>query len=189
MRVLIAEDDAVSCLRLQRAIEKLGHECLVAPNGQRAWEIFCAEEIDTVVTDRVMPGIDGTELCRRVREYAQDGRYTYFIFLTALSNKAQLLSGMTEGADDYLMKPLDTFELDVRLKVADRVTSLYRTVAGQQAESDRLNAELFEQSRLDPLTHLGNRLRMGEDLEQLQGRESPLRGGHDQRRGGVVDPG
>jgi diguanylate cyclase (GGDEF)-like protein len=77
---------------------------------------------------------------------------------------------MNEGADDYLTKPLDRVDLQVRLKVAERVMSLYRQVASARAELERLNVLLFEQSHRDPLTLLGNRLRLEEDLEVLQGR-------------------
>ena len=170
MKVLIAEDDAVSRLRLQRAVEKLGHEVFVAENGARAWELFCDADIDTVISDWQMPGMNGPEFCRRVREHERLSRYTYFIFLSALVDRSHLIEGMAEGADDYLSKPLDTFDLAIRLNVAERVTSLYRTVAQHRAETEKLNEELFIQSRRDSLTELGNRRRMQEDLETLQGR-------------------
>jgi two-component system cell cycle response regulator len=75
--------------------------------------------------------------------------------------------GLEAGADDYLSKPLDRGELQVRLISASRVTELHRRLAQQNEELERLNRMLFEQSREDPLTHLGNRLRLREDLETL----------------------
>ena len=167
MRVLIAEDDAVSRMILRRAVEKFGHECLVAEDGLRAWELFqSTEEVDVVISDWMMPGIDGPEFCRRVRE-AKNGLYTFFIFLTALGDKEHLLEGMQAGADDYLAKPLDREQLQVRLIAASRVNSLYRQLNEQKAKLEKLNEELFTTSRRDPLTHLGNRLRLREDLEAL----------------------
>ena len=173
MRVLVAEDDAVSRTILQRAVQKLGHEVLAAEDGGRAWDLYCANpDVDVVISDWMMPGVDGLELCRRVRaeERGDDRGYTYFIFLTALGDREHLLQGLEAGADDYLSKPLDRDELEMRLTSALRVTDLHRRLAFQNRELEELNRMLFEQSRADPLTLLGNRLRLREDLEVLHGR-------------------
>ena len=169
MQLLIAEDDATTRLILQKAVQKLGHDCLVAPDGAAAWQLFQDARVDVVISDWQMPGIDGIELCRRVRASASE-TYPYFILLTALSDKAHLLAGLQAGADDYLTKPLDRDELQVRLLGAARVTSLYRQLAARKGEVERLNHQLFEQARRDPLTRLRNRLQLREDLELLQGR-------------------
>ena len=167
MKVLIAEDDAISRTILQRAVEKFGHECLAAEDGEKAWELFqSTPEVDVIVSDWMMPGIDGPEFCRRVREKNAPW-YTFFIFLTALGDKEHLLEGMHAGADDYLAKPLDREELQVRLIAASRVNSLHRQLSEQKAKLEKLNRELFAASRRDPLTLLGNRLRLREDLEVL----------------------
>lgn len=173
MRVLIAEDDAVSRVILQRAVEKLGHEVLAAEDGGRAWDLYVeTPDVDAIISDWMMPEVDGLELCRRVRAGEQaDGRgYTYFIFLTALGDRDHLLQGLAAGADDYLSKPLDRDEIGMRLTSALRVTELHRRLAFQNEELEKLNRMLFEQSRKDPLTTLGNRLRLREDLAILQGR-------------------
>ena len=173
LNVLVAEDDAVSRTILLRAVQKLGHEVLAAEDGGRAWELYRgASGVDVIISDWMMPGVDGLELCRKVRaEEAVDGRgYTYFIFLTALGDREHLLQGLAAGADDYLSKPLDRDELEMRLTSALRVTELHRRLAFQNEELEQLNRMLFEQSRKDPLTTLGNRLRLREDLEVLQGR-------------------
>ncbi len=172
MRVLIAEDDAVSRMILRRAVEKLGHECIPAADGIEAWEIYKNNPgVDVVISDWMMPGLDGLALCERVRGYTgkRDG-YPFFVFLTSLSDKAHLLEGMKSGADDYLFKPLDREELGARLAAAGRVTSLHRQLNLQKKELERLNTELFEQARRDPLTKLGNRLLLREDLETLRAR-------------------
>ena len=145
MNVLIAEDDALTRLMLQRAVEHQGHACLVAQDGLEAWQLFQAHRVDVVISDWLMPLLDGVELCRRVRKQ-MDGaaQYTYFIFLTALDDKEHTLAAMQEGADDYLTKPLDPTELRTRLRVAARVTSLSRQVAAQKAELEGSNAELAQ---------------------------------------------
>ncbi len=126
MKVLIAEDDAVSRTVLQRTVERLGHECLVAKDGAEAWQAYqSTPDVDTIVSDWMMPNMDGLELCRRVRGLDREG-YTFFIFLTALGGREHLLEGMQAGADEYLTKPLDAEQLRVKLISATRVTSLHR---------------------------------------------------------------
>ena len=170
MRILIAEDDVVSRTILRRAVEKIGHECIAAADGEEAWTLYKENpDLDVIISDWMMPGVDGLELCRRVRDDQHDG-YTYFIFLTALGDREHLLMGLEAGADDYLSKPLDRGELQVRLISASRVTALHRRLAQQNNELERLNRRLFEQSREDPLTRLGNRLRLREELDVLQAR-------------------
>ena len=172
MRVLIAEDDAVSRVILKRAVERLGHECIAAADGLEAWEAYLANaEVDVIISDWMMPGLDGPALCEKVRGYTGKRMgYPFFIFLTALGDKDHLLEGMQAGADDYLSKPLDREELGARLLAAARVTSLHRQLNSQKKELERLNFELFKQARRDPLTKLGNRLRLREDLETLRAR-------------------
>ena len=174
MKVLVAEDDAVSRTIVQRAVQKLGHEVLAAADGEAAWDLYRkSSDLDVIISDWMMPDVDGLELCRRVRDAERARRrldYTYFIFLTALGDREHLLRGLEAGADDYLSKPIDRDELGVRLTSALRVTELHRRLAFQNEELEKLNRMLFEQSRTDPLTALGNRLRLREDLEVLRGR-------------------
>ncbi len=134
MRILIAEDDAVSRTILRRAVEKVGHECLAAVDGEEAWGLYKENpDLDAIISDWMMPGMDGLKLCRLVRGDGRD-TYTYFIFLTALGDKEHLLLGLEAGADDYLSKPLDRDELQVRLISASRVTELHRRLAFQNRE-------------------------------------------------------
>lgn len=166
MRVLIVEDDAVSRTILERSVTKLGHECVVAANGAEAWERFRTSDVKVVISDWMMPEMDGVELCRRVRA-AEGDTYTYFILLTSLSDQEHLRVGIDAGADDYLNKPLNLYELVVRLRTAERIASLQHRLSEQKGELERLNSHLFEQARRDPLTQLMNRLQLTEDLEKL----------------------
>jgi signal transduction histidine kinase len=145
MNVLIAEDDALTRLMLQRAVAHQGHACLLAQDGLEAWQLFQAHRVDVVISDWMMPLLGGVELCRRVRkEMERASSYTYVIFLTVLDDKEHMRTAMREGADDYLTKPLDPTELWTRLCVAARVMSLYRQVAAHEAELERSNAELAQ---------------------------------------------
>jgi two-component system cell cycle response regulator len=167
VRVLVAEDSALTRAMLSNALTAMGHECMVAVDGAEAWTRFQESGADVIISDRLMPGLDGIELCRRVRE--QPGEtYTYFVFLTALTHKSEILEGMYEGADDYLPKPLDLDELRARLIAAQRVTALHRRLAEQAQALEQSNRALFDVARTDPLTGLGNRLLMVETLKSLQ---------------------
>jgi two-component system cell cycle response regulator len=166
MKILIADDSPTPRLMLQRELEGLGHECIVACDGTEAWALFQGSGVDVVISDWMMPGMDGDELCRRVR--ADTGApYAYFILHTSLEDLKHVVQGMQAGADDYLTKPFQRDQLATRLIAADRITVLHRQLSYQQTELERLNQMLFEDSRHDRLTGLGNRRRLDEDLERL----------------------
>ena len=122
-----------------------------------------------VISDWMMPGMDGDELCRRVRA-DPTAPYAYFIILTSLEGRHHVINGMRAGVDDYLSKPFDPEELEARLIAAARVTTLHHRLAHQGAELERLNATLFDDSRRDHLTGLGNRKRLDEDLTEWTAR-------------------
>jgi two-component system chemotaxis response regulator CheY len=168
MRVLIAEDSAMGRLLLQRAVESLGHTCIVATDGLEAWQLFERELPDVVISDWMMPGLEGPDLCRRVRS-RPDTPYAYFVFLTVLRAKEDALVGVQSGADNYLTKPLDPLDLKVCLIAAQRVVSLHRSLAQKTTELELANRDLFETERTDALTRVGNRLRLHEDLARLEG--------------------
>jgi two-component system cell cycle response regulator len=163
VRILIAEDDTSSRLILEAALEGFGHEVVAATDGEQAWQMFQSEKVEAIISDREMPGLNGVDLCRRIRG-SDGGKYIYFIFLTSVNDKVGAAEGIRAGADDYLMKPLNRHELEARLMVAARITELYRELANQQLELKRLNDQLFRQARIDGLTQVGNRLKLREDL-------------------------
>ncbi len=135
MRVLVADDDPVTRIVLLRAVERLGHQCHAAGDGTEAWTTFRRLGADVIISDWIMPGLEGPELCRRVRAQPR-APYTYFILLTVLEDKQHALEGMEAGADDYLTKPLDFDDLRARLIVAARVTALHRRLARRDAERE-----------------------------------------------------
>ncbi|MCW2991925.1 MAG: putative Serine phosphatase RsbU regulator sigma subunit [Solirubrobacterales bacterium] len=133
MKILLAEDSAASRFLLQRAVQALGHECVVAEDGLQAWDRYKDSQPEVVISDWIMPGLDGDELCRRIRA-DEGGPYTYFVMLTSLEDKEHVLRGMQAGVDDYLTKPLDRNDLGARLIAASRVTALHRQIVEQQRE-------------------------------------------------------
>ncbi|HEY0581243.1 MAG TPA: response regulator [Chloroflexota bacterium] len=124
MRVLIAEDDAGIRDLLHDLIARTGQAVTVARDGAEAWALFEEQGADIVISDWLMPRVEGPELCRRVRE--SDAPYAYFILLTALGDQQHHLTGRKSGADDYLAKPFDMEDLMARMITAERVITLHR---------------------------------------------------------------
>jgi predicted ATPase/DNA-binding NarL/FixJ family response regulator len=160
MRILIAEDNSMERLVLQRTVEGLGHECLAASTGTEAWHLFQQRGADVLISDWMMPGLDGPELCRRVRAHS-GAPYTYVIFLTVLDDQQHSRYGMTAGADDYLRKPLDVDELELRLIAAERINQLHR----QLWERDAHLEHTLERS--DALVRLAPRIAAETDADHL----------------------
>lgn len=121
MKILIAEDDPVSVKILQFTLEHFGHEVVSAPSGTEAWEEFDRAPVRVIVSDWMMPGLDGLELCQKVRARPRTD-YTYFILLTATNTgRDNLRKAMESGIDDFLAKPLDREAIMMRLRVAERI--------------------------------------------------------------------
>lgn len=125
MRVLIAEDDAVARLLLAGTLERAGATVVATPDGTTAWAAYQAEPFPLVISDWIMPGLDGLELSRRIRA---DRRlaYTYLMLLTVREGRGHLLEAVRAGIDDFLTKPLDPEVLQARLVVAERILDLKR---------------------------------------------------------------
>ena len=120
MKILAVEDDPVAQLVLESTLKSLGHETVLATDGEAAWAAVRTGSIRVVVSDWRMPRLDGLELCRRVR--ALPGEYVYFILLTNLSATDENQdAAMAAGVDDFLTKPVNARELRMRLHVADRI--------------------------------------------------------------------
>jgi sigma-B regulation protein RsbU (phosphoserine phosphatase) len=133
MKVLIAEDDPISLEVLQSYLERWGHEVVAAEDGAAAWRLFEADDISLVITDWMMPQLDGLELVRRIRAAPRSG-YVYLILLTAKSRKEDIVRGMEAGADDFLVKPFDREELRVRLRAGERIVMLEQNLARRNEE-------------------------------------------------------
>lgn len=121
MNILIAEDDFISRKLLINILEELGHEVTVSSDGKEAWEAYRAQPMRLIITDWLMPRLDGLELVARVRENDLCD-YTYIILLTAnIGQRENYFKAMEAGVDDFLAKPLDRLELEIRLRVAERI--------------------------------------------------------------------
>ena len=176
MKVLVVDDDPVCRTLAATIVEALGHEVRAAGDGAQAWTLLEREPYDVVLTDREMPGIDGLELCERLRARAaaasaagtgEDTGYCYVIVLTGHDGPEAAHEGIAAGADDYLSKPLDGHELQLRLLSAQRVTDVHRQLRRRTAELAALGEAQHALARRDLLTSLPNRLALEEHLQRL----------------------
>ena len=150
MKILIAEDDMTSRLVLRATLTKLGHEVTAVTDGQEAWNTIEQKHFPVLISDWMMPGMDGLELCRLIRAVPRS-QYTYIILLTALGGKGSYLDGMDAGADDFVTKPFDEEQLAARLRVAARILDLHETLR-TQAMYDGLTGLLNRTAITDRLT-------------------------------------
>jgi two-component system, cell cycle response regulator len=158
--ILIAEDDRIFRRILQTWLQKFGYRVVVTADGTKAWEILQQDNAPALlILDWMMPGIDGPELCRRIRE-GSHGFYPYILLVTAKDEKQDVVQGLASGADDYLTKPFYPAELQARLQVGKRILELQR-------ELIRAREEIRFQANHDGLTGMWNRTTI---LSQL-GRE------------------
>jgi two-component system cell cycle response regulator len=150
MRVLIADDDNVSRRALAHMLSKWGYEVLAASDGTQAWSYLENPEAPRLaILDWMMPGFTGPALCRKLRELNREP-YIYVLLLTARADKHDVVEGMNSGADDYLTKPFNLEELQVRLRAGRRIVDL-------QAELVTARETLRELATHDPLTCAWNR--------------------------------
>lgn len=157
MRILIAEDEQITRRSLARQLEALGHTVVAAEDGEIAWEKFstgisdATAGFDAVVTDWEMPRLSGLDLIKRIRA-TKTPSYVYIVMLTSRSDKADIVSGIEAGADDFLSKPFDKEELRVRLLAGERIVTLEKTLSVRNAEltaaTDRIRFGLRAAARV-----------------------------------------
>ena len=151
MRILIAEDDPISRRVLQSTLDKWGYEVLVCSDGLEAWEAFQSNDAPAMaILDWMMPGIDGIDLCRRVRE-SPNLDSTYILLLTAKDGTEDLVEGLKAGANDYVTKPFDRAELQARVSVGQRMVELQSQLADRVEELKR--ESLAKSQILSTVTH------------------------------------
>jgi two-component system, cell cycle response regulator len=150
MKILIADDDKVSLRLLQETLARSGYNPVPCTTGAEAWRILQQKDApQLVILDWEMPGMDGPDVCRGIRRRGSEP-YVYILLLTTRQDKQDIVEGMDAGADDYLIKPFDRQELEVRLRAGRRILEL-------QNELILAREALREQANRDPLTGLLNR--------------------------------
>jgi len=142
MKILIAEDDELSRNILKAMVAKSGYEPVLAADGLAAYEIMTSPDTPMLaLLDWMMPGLDGVEVCRKLREIASN-EPPYLILLTSRDSQADIVSGLKAGANDYIVKPYDVEELQVRIGVGRRVVELQSALARRISELQEALAQI-----------------------------------------------
>lgn len=164
-KILIAEDDAVSRRLLEAFAAKRGYEVVTAGNGEEALQRLSEDAAPRLaILDWMMPGMEGTEVCRKLRAQSADRPYVYLLLLTSRTEREDLLQGLRSGADDYVRKPFDPLELDARLRTGRRILDLQdKLIAAREA--------LRFGATHDALTGLANRSVILETLNREHSRQ------------------
>jgi DNA-binding response OmpR family regulator len=159
MKILIAEDDAVSRRVLEATLTRFGHEVVVASNGTQAWEVLQAEDAPRLaILDWMMHELDGLEGCRRVRSLPSTTP-PVLILLTAKSTKKEVVTGLDAGANDYLTKPFDRAELRARVQVGVQVLELQTKLADQVRELELALTQVKQLQGLLPICSYCKKIR------------------------------
>ncbi len=167
MRILIADDSNVSRHLLESIVKKWGYQVITTADGNQAWEVLQQPDAPRMaILDWMMPGLTGPEVCERVRNKGVEP-YTYILLLTSKTQKEDVIEGMTAGADDYVVKPFDQQELNVRLRAGRRIIDL-------QDELLKAQEALRYQATHDALTGVTNRGRISEILAKSVAETGPL---------------
>jgi len=158
VKILIADDETTSRKILEKLLIKWGYEVVSYSNGYDAWEELRSKTSPRLaVLDWMMPGMDGLEICRALREIKTSESYTYIIILTAKDKKEDIVQGMEAGADDFLSKPFDTQELKARIRSGRRILNLQTELVSER--------EAFKfQATHDVLTGLPNRILLSDRM-------------------------
>ena len=175
MKILIAEDEPAFRHLLEEILVKWGYEVVAARDGNEAWQALQSEGSPRLaILDWMMPGMDGVEICRKVRQELHKP-YTYIILLTSQQRDEDLVTGMEAGADDYLTKPLKTNELRVRLNAGRRITELQNellaardTIAAHASDLEAANRDLEAFSYTVANDILGSLLVIGSHAQAIQ---------------------
>jgi diguanylate cyclase (GGDEF)-like protein len=157
--VLLAEDDRLTRRLLERTLHKAGYPVTSVANGLEALKAFNQSFFQIILTDWMMPEMDGLELCRTIREEKRDSGYVFIIIFTSKESKSDIVAGLEAGADDFLTKPVNESELIARLNTGKRILELERSLLDA-------NKKIKKLSRTDSLTKCYNRTYLSERLPQ-----------------------
>jgi len=136
MNTLIADDDDITRLLLSSALTKLGHAVHEASNGREAWDAWHGGEFPFIISDWMMPDLDGLEFCRRIRAEPR-ADYTYVVLLTSRLGKTNYLEAMNAGADDFITKPFEKDAFAARVRVAERILGLHANLRAANTDLER----------------------------------------------------
>lgn len=164
MKALLIEDTLTSATLVSHQLRKIGIEPVLARDGEKGIELFKKEHPDLILLDIIMPGLDGFEVARRIRQLEQAGEWTPIIFLTARTSDEDLEKAIAVGGDDYLIKPVSEIVLAAKVRAMQRIAQMRHALLILTRKLDDANQELTRLSSLDGLTGIPNRRQFDETL-------------------------
>ena len=162
MRALIADDDRGTTAILSKTLRRWNIDVTVAHDGTAAWDLLRVAGPSLAIVDWMMPGLDGPELCRRIRQDPSLG-HMYVILLTGRDTRADLVAGLDAGADDYMVKPFNAEELRARVQAGIRVVTLQERLADRVAELQSALSRVKQLTGLLPICSYCKRIRSDQD--------------------------
>lgn len=136
MHILVVDDQAVERHFFEKILKNLGHTVYLAENGSEAWITLLSATVDIVVTDWMMPEMNGLELCRKIRSAGFD-KYMYIILVSARDAQQDIIRGLEVGVDDYITKPVNAEEFKARIEIGARIVRLEKKLRAKYAEIER----------------------------------------------------
>ena len=182
MKILVADDDAVCRHVLELVLRDFGYDVVLCADGDEAWRALQQPAAPPIaILDWLMPGLNGDEICRRVRARA-DAAPAYLIILTIKDARKDVIAGLQSGADDYVPKPFDYEELRVRVQVGERVVRLQQTLASRVGELQDALGQLKQLHQIIPICTFCKKVRDDQDfwdqVENYLAKHSPTRFSH-----------
>lgn len=174
MKILVCDDSVINRQIIGGYLHQMGHKAIYANNGKEAIELFMKNEPDLVLIDVEMPGMDGYEATRAIRESCNDfSQWTPIIFVSSYIDDQSIVKGIEAGADDYLTKPVSAAVLRAKIHAMRRLAAMRENLIDFGKQLRDVNEKLLNSNQLlselslkDPLTRLGNRRAFEETLSR-----------------------
>ena len=162
MKALVIDDTLTSLTLVSHQLRRMGIEPLVAQDGATGIELFKQHRPELILLDVVMPGLDGYEVAKRIRQLERDGEWTPIILLAARTSDEDLEHGIAVGGDDYLVKPISEVVLTAKVRAMQRIAQMRYSLLVLTRRLDEANRELTRLSAVDGLTGIANRRQFDE---------------------------
>jgi two-component system, NtrC family, sensor kinase len=153
MEIMIVDDDRISRRQLEKIVAELGHTYIIADNEREAWEKYQQNPVPVVITDWMMPDMDGLDFCRKLRSNT-NAPNAYVITLISRAQKTALLEVLASGADDFVAKPFDPQELKARIKTSERIVNLNATLEDARTRLEATQDQIMQQEKMASIGQL-----------------------------------
>lgn len=137
MRILVVEDSPTQAAALRQRLEGMGHQVTTLPSAVQAIDLLARDRFPVVMTDWIMPVLDGPTFCRRLRSELADGPYIFLVMMTSKDLRHERLEALESGADVFLTKPFDNVEISVSLGTISRLLASHQALARRIEELER----------------------------------------------------